>query len=154
LRRALFTAIPSAVVLLLQFAFRFAYYGKWLPSSGPAPEGLAYAGRGYSSASMLVLLAIVATVFAFRRGERFALAPPWAAVVVTTLVIAVSGGDASPGFRELLPALVALCVVVADEVAADWSTVLSQRLLVFPVFGLAAFLHATQSRDTTDNRRA
>lgn len=154
LRRAAITAIPAAAAVLLQFAFRLAYYGKWLPSSPPAPDGLAYAARGYSSASMLVLIAIVASVLTIRRGERFGLVAPWAVVAVTTIVVAFGGGDASPGFRELVPALVAMCVLAADEIATDWSRILSQRTLLLPVLGLATLLHASQSHDTAENRRA
>jgi hypothetical protein len=154
LRRTAIVAIPAAAALLLQFAFRLAYYGKWLPSSASAPDGLAYAARGYSSASMLVLVAIVASVLAIRRGERFGLVAPWAVVAVTTIVVVLGGGDTSPGFRELVPAIVAMCVLVADEVATDWSRILSQRTLLLPVLGLAALLHASQSHDTEENRRA
>jgi hypothetical protein len=154
LRRAAVTAIPSAVALLAHLAFRFSYYGKWLPSPAPAPDGIAYVAGGLASAAMLLLLAVVATVLAIRRGERASVVLPWAVVVSTAATIAVAGGDRSAGFRELVPALLALCFIAADEVAADWSRILSQRVLLLPMLALCAFLHATQSTETAENRRA
>jgi hypothetical protein len=153
-RRAAITALPSAIALVAELAFRFSYYGKWLPASAPAPSGVAYVGAGLASSAMLVLLAAGATVLAVRRGERASLVLPWVAVVTTTATIAVAGGDGSAGFRELVPAFVALCFVAADEVATDWSRILSQRVLLLPVLALCAFLHATQSAETAENSRA
>jgi arabinofuranosyltransferase len=159
-RRAVLTLIPCALAVLAELVFRLSYYGDWLPHSlrtrvsEPVARGLAYAGAGYSSASMLVLLALVATVFALRRGERWGVVMPWALVVGSTASVALVGGDVAPGFRLLVPALVALCFLVADEVAAEWSRVRSQRLLILPILALCVFLHATQSADTAENRRA
>ncbi len=154
LRRAAFTGLPALLAFAAQLVFRFSYYGKWLPTRAPAPDGLAYVGNGLASAGMLVLLAVVTTAVAIRRGERASLVLPWLVVVTTGATIAVMGGDKSAGFHKLVPAVVAMCFVAADEVAADWSRILSQRVLVLPVLLLLAFLHATQSAETQENRRA
>jgi hypothetical protein len=153
-RRIATTALPPVAALFAQLAFRLSYYGKWLPSSAPAPDGAAYVAGGLASAAMLLLLSVGATVLAIRRGERASLVMPWAVVASTTATIVVAGGDASAGFGPLVPTLVALCFIAADEVAADWSRILSQRMLVLPMLALCAFLHATQSAETAENRRA
>jgi arabinofuranosyltransferase len=162
-RRTAIIAIPSGVAVLAHLGFRLAYYGEFLPNSANVKlvfttehlvSGLEYVGRGYASASMLVLVAIIATVFAFRRGERFGLVMPWSVVVSWTVYVAVVGGDIFPGFRQLVPSLLALCFLVADEVAADWDRIVRQRVLVLPVLGLCIVLHATQGTETAENRRA
>jgi hypothetical protein len=162
-RRTAIIAIPSAIAVLAHLGFRLAYYGEFLPNSAKVKvvftterlvHGLEYVGRGYASASMLVLVAIIATVFAFRRGERFGLVTPWSVALSWTTYVAVVGGDTSPGFRQLVPSLLALCFLVADEVAADWDRIARQRVLVLPVLGLCIVLHATQGNETAENRRA
>jgi hypothetical protein len=79
---------------------------------------------------------------------------PWAVIVVWSLYVAVVGGDIFPGFRQLVPVLVALCFLVADEAGADWARIASQRLLILPIFALCVFLHTTQATETAENRRA
>jgi arabinofuranosyltransferase len=162
-RRTAIIAIPSIVAVLAHLGFRLAYYGEFLPNSASEKlaftserlvQGLEYVGRGYASASMLVLVAIIATVFAFGRGERFGLVMPWSVVVSWTAYVAVVGGDILPGFRQLVPSLLALCFLVADEVAADWDRIVRQRVLVLPVLGLCIVLHATQGTETAENRSA
>ena len=162
-RRTAIIAIPSVAALLAHLGFRLAYYGEFLPNSANEKlaftsqqlvHGFEYVGRGYASASMLVLVAIIATVFAFRRGERFALVMPWSVVVSWTAYVAVVGGDGLPGFRQLVPSLLALCFLVADEVAADWDRIVRQRVLVLPVLGFCIVLHAIQGTETAENRRA
>jgi arabinofuranosyltransferase len=162
-RRTAIIAIPSVAAVLAHLGFRLAYYGEFLPNSASAKlaftsdrlvQGFEYVGRGYASASMLVLVATIATVFAFRRGERFGLVMPWSVVVSWTAYVAVVGGDTSPGFQKLVPSLLALCFLVADEVSADWGRIVRQRVLVLPVLGLCIVLHATQGTETAENRRA
>ena len=69
-------------------------------------EGFAYVTTGYASSSMLVLLALVATVLAVRRGDGWRLVMPWAVTLTWTAYVTVVGGDIFPGFRQLVPALV------------------------------------------------
>jgi hypothetical protein len=160
LRRALLLSIPTAFAVVAELAFRVGYYGDWLPASVRALTsertfaGLEHAGRGVASASMLVLLALVATGFALRRGDRWGLVLPWAVALSSVAGAGLVGGSMVPGFREIVPALVAWCFLVADEVAAQWSRIRSQRMLVLPILGLCEFLHATQGADTAENRRA
>jgi hypothetical protein len=159
LRRVLREAAPAGVALLVGLVVRLVYYGDWLPS--PARQavahrfagGLELAGSGYGAASMLVLLAVVASVLTARRGERFRLAMPWAVVLVTTVTAVAAGPDAAPGHRALVPALVALCFLAADEVGDEWPRISGERLLVMPILALCAFLHFTQSSETDDARR-
>jgi hypothetical protein len=159
LRRVAHEALPSAVALVVGLVFRLAYYGDWLPS--PARQtiahrfssGLELVGSGYASASMLVLLALVATVLTARRGERFRLVMPWAVVLVTTVAAIAGGPDAAPGHRGLVPALAALCFIAADEVGDEWSRIAGERMLVLPILALCAFLHFTQNSETDDARR-
>jgi len=162
-RRTAIIAIPSVVATLAHLGFRLSYYGEFLPNSARIElaftterltTGLEYVGGGYASASMLVLVAIIATVFALRRGERFGLLMPWLVVVSWTGYVALVGGDALPGFRQLVAPLLALCFLVADEVAADWDRIVRERVLVLPVLGLCIVLHATQGTETAENRRA
>ncbi|HVR21323.1 MAG TPA: hypothetical protein VMS65_16535 [Polyangiaceae bacterium] len=158
LRRAALQAIPVAGAFGAELVFRIAYYGDWLPASARQTDrvsnGLELAGSGYASASMLVLLAIVATVLTVRRGERFRLVMPGAVIVVSTVCAVLGGGDSAPGYRALVAPLTALCFVAADEVGDDWMRVASQRVLVLPILALCAFLHATQGSETQDSRRA
>ena len=160
LRRSAVAAIPSGAALLLQTGFRLVYYGDFLPAparvekEGRFASGVDYVASGYALASMLVLFAVVATVLTFRRGERFRLLLPWSVVIASTLTAVVGGGEPLPGHRELLPALVALCFVVADEVADDWARIATQRVLVLPIIALCAFLHVTQGSEAADSRRA
>ena len=99
LRRAALQAIPVAGAFAAGLVFRIAYYGDWLPATARQTEpnrvsqGLELVASGYASASMLVLLAIVATVLTVRRGERFRLVMPGAVVVVSTLFAVLGGGD-------------------------------------------------------------
>jgi hypothetical protein len=161
LRRAIVAAAPALVCAAAELGFRRAYYGVWLPlplrarfAETTATDGLAYVGRGYASSSMLVLLALAATVLSLRRADRFRLALPGALILAWTGYLVAAGGDRYPGFRELLPALVPLCFVVADEVSADWARIVGQRVLVLPVLALCVVLHTTQGVETAENRRA
>ncbi|HEX6766847.1 MAG TPA: hypothetical protein VF103_15235, partial [Polyangiaceae bacterium] len=160
-RRASLAAAPAVVCVAAELGFRRAYYGVWLPAPLRArftetavADGLAYVGRGYASSSMLVLLSLAATVLSLRRADRLRLILPWALVVAWTGYLVAAGGDRYPGFRELLPALVPLCFVVADEVSADWSRIIGQRVLVLPVLALCVVLHTTQNVETAENRAA
>ncbi|HEX6272179.1 MAG TPA: hypothetical protein VFZ53_04045 [Polyangiaceae bacterium] len=158
-RRVLREAIPTGVAFVAGLLFRLSYYGDWLPS--PARQtvphrfasGLELVGSGYAAASMLVLLALAATVLSVRRGERFRLAMPWAVVLVTTLTAVAGGPEPAPGHRALVPALVALCFLAADEVGDEWSRISGERVLALPILALCAFLHFTQSSETDDARR-
>jgi hypothetical protein len=123
---ALALAIPIGV-LGLQLLFRWVYYGAFVPNTALAKVsfnaervlgGLRYLRDGYIPLLPGVLLTLVAVVAGFRgmRSERWL--PALVVLVGWSLYVGLVGGDIFPGWRQLVPAVVALGMVLAEAAHA------------------------------------
>ncbi|HEY3496313.1 MAG TPA: hypothetical protein VGK73_16550 [Polyangiaceae bacterium] len=139
--RAALLAWPSLVALVLQLGFRLAYYGDFQPNTARVKlalttqrlsDGGMYVLRGERAGAVVLALALVASALALRRGAGRKLVVPWAVTLVWLGYVGFVGGDIFPGFRQLVPALVPLCLLCGDEAEALWSRV---RQRPAPAFG-------------------
>jgi hypothetical protein len=117
------SALPAAAYLA-QLAFRFAYYGEWVPNVAfaklgltgqRASEGATYLAQAALWLGPLVLPALALAIVLLLRREtsaraRFLLVPllTWAAYVVAI------GGDIFPARRHVVPLLVPLAFLLAE----------------------------------------
>jgi arabinofuranosyltransferase len=122
-------ALPTLIALALQLAFRLAYYGDFQPNTARVKlalttarvsEGFTYVTRGEGAAAVVLAAGVAATVFAVRRGAGRTLFIPWSIVLGWWAYVAIVGGDIFPGFRQLVPTFVPLCLLAGDEARAAW----------------------------------
>jgi arabinofuranosyltransferase len=122
-------SIPLGLLGLV-LLFRYGYYGTLVPNTALAKVsfnterllgGLYYLRDGYRPLLPAVALTLVLFVTGFRgmRAERWL--PPLTVLVGWSLYLALVGGDIFPGWRQLVPAVVALGMVLAE--AADATSV-------------------------------
>jgi arabinofuranosyltransferase len=160
--------VPPAIAVTAQLAFRRFYYGTWQPNTALAKlafnrdrllGGLDYLNRGYHAIGVLVIVAMVATVLLWRRGERSRLVLHWTLIVGWSTYLAIVGGDIFPGWRQLVFVLVPLCFVAAElgERLADQMLRKGLRLLlaaaVVATAGIAV-AHVFVQRTDSENARA
>lgn len=123
LPRALVLAGSVVAVGLAHLAFRFAYYGDWVPNTAHVKahvssqrffEGLLYIRTGLLANPLLSGLAAAATLIGLARSRTRI----WSALLLTTigvwaLYVAAIGGDHFPAWRHLLPVWTLAAAMVA-----------------------------------------
>lgn len=128
LRAACLLALPSAVALAGQLAFRVAYYGQWIPNTARVKlspgfhrfaQGADHLLQGAGAASVPIAAAILATTWVLLRDrpepwQRLRFTLPWCLTLSWCAYLAFAGGDIFPGWRQLLLAWVPLALVVAE----------------------------------------
>jgi hypothetical protein len=121
-RAALVLAIPLGL-LALQLLFRYVYYGALVPNTALVKVsfnqdrllgGLHYVRDGFRPLLPVLGLTLVALVAGFRglRPER--VLPPLVVLVGWSSYIALVGGDIFPGWRQLVPSVVGLGMLLAE----------------------------------------
>lgn len=114
----------SFPVLMLggQLLFRQAYYGEWVPNTAVAKvslswfrvqQGLEHVATGYLAIAVLAALALLGAFWGLFKIPARALIPLSVAVAWPAYV-ALVGGDIFPGWRQLLPGMAPLGLLVAD----------------------------------------
>lgn len=165
-RRAAFLCGP-AIAWLAQTLGRRAYYGEWVPNTalakvslglGRARLGLSWVADGYWASRVLVGAAVLASVVMLcSRSHRrrwvllAAVAAAWSAYV------AVVGGDIFPAWRQLVPALVVLGLMVAEGATALLGLRAWPRWVLavaLPSWALVLGLHVHTQRQDGENIRA
>jgi hypothetical protein len=155
-------ALP-VTALLGQTIFRRVYYGAWQPNTAVAKLtlnwdrlrlGLSHLRDGYAASAVLVVAAVLSTIYLARRRSRASIMIPWTLVLGWSLYLAVVGGDIFPGWRQLLFVVPPLAFLVAEfaESFTEWRRSLSVPVLVGMAF-LVGFFHLhVQSRDSENVR--
>lgn len=145
--------------ILLQLAFRRAYYGEWQPNTALAKLalnparlelGARYLGHAYGVLGAFLLVAIWATWVAQERGAFRPLLVPWALCLGWSAYLCLVGGDIFPGWRPMVFVAVGLAFIVAE--GAERAFVPSLRVALG--LGLALVLHANLQRTDPENQRA
>ncbi len=123
---ALVLAIPVGL-LGLQLLFRWSYYDALVPNTALAKVsfnedrvlgGLRYLRDGYLSLLPAVGLTFVAVIVGFPRMRSERWLPALVVLVGWSSYVGLVGGDIFPGWRQLVPAVVALGMVLTEAAHA------------------------------------
>ncbi|HVR20882.1 MAG TPA: hypothetical protein VMS65_14325, partial [Polyangiaceae bacterium] len=125
-RAALVLSVPVGL-LGLQLLFRSTYYGALVPNTALAKVafnldrmlgGLYYVRDGYRPLLPALALTFALVVVGFRRMRLERTVPPLLVLVGWSSYLVLVGGDIFPGWRQLVPAVVALGMLLAEAAAA------------------------------------
>lgn len=159
-RRLVFWGVIPALTLGAQHAFRYVYYGAWVPNTAVAKvsfnaerweRGWQYVLDGYQPlwpflVFTAALLALSARSLSWRR-----VAPALSLLMIWSGYLAAVGGDIFPGWRQLLLALPAVYWVAAEAAQALWQHSGQQRVVVgIAAVAAASSAYLTQTRDETN----
>ncbi|MEB2310879.1 MAG: hypothetical protein OZ921_02425 [Sorangiineae bacterium] len=127
LRRAALVGLPTALALAAQLAFRLAYYRQWVPNTALAKVslnaerltlGLEYVRDGAKPLVPMIALALALTLAGWRELRRERWLPAATMTLGWSAYVALVGGDIFPAWRQLLPAMVPLAMLIAEGAEA------------------------------------
>jgi len=119
-------ALLPAVFYLGQLAFRLAYYGQWVPNTAlvkiaPSTRHLArgavYIAEGtYSLGPMSAVAVVLGLILLFQRTNRSTALLLIVPAVAWSLYIAAVGGDTFPGWRQMVPLVPLMALLLAQGI--------------------------------------
>jgi arabinofuranosyltransferase len=132
LRGVALVVAPAFVLILLQLAFRLAYYGDWLPNTAHSKlaftthrvqEGLAYWRGGMGPLAGLWIPALGCAVTALIRPSlRPRVLVFGLPLIAWSAWVIVIGGDIFPGRRHLVVVVVLMALLAAELWRAAWQS--------------------------------
>lgn len=164
-RAGLALRLASVVLgtVLAQLLFRVVYYGDFIPNTGRAKvslgtvhivRGCYYVWEGMVAQRTLFVPALAALVLVWRRGSRPRLVLIVAPVIVWLGYLATVGGDIFPAWRQMVPVLGLVALLLAEGVAATLSYGATARWLAAVVLVNAAALGVYDERQDKQLQQA
>lgn len=114
--------VSSAAIYIPFFLWRWDYYGYLLPNTFYAKvgfgwsqlwRGLIYAGDFFVADSVVILLALIGVVFAYRRQQSRGLGLLFGVSIAIVIYSILVGGDPMPALRFVVPTLAPLAILAA-----------------------------------------
>ena len=157
-RPALLVVAITAAALVLQLAFRQAYYGTWLPNTAHAKLAFsavrAREGAEYVGGALLYLAPIGVAALGLRRSSNATLRPGLATLALLFWLAYVTsiGGDIFPARRHSAPLVVLFAVLFGDAAARAEASRKARWLVVgaLSVFALAQHFDPQNQRARTE----